>query len=243
MGMQKIITNTRHLLMTGLILLFGSFTIVHAQDQKWIRVGETQCFFMDFGAEPQDTGPEGANYLTWPTQYGDEQDVVRMKGLWLGAKNFYDTVEGKVKSIKVIGAGPRQPDNQFNMIFPQSIKLIGRYYHPAVVVDNATGTSNILYDQLDELDPNLPCDRMVVSNFNTSIGVSVTRRIMGFMQPDHDDYFIHEFIFKNSGIINEAGDEYHQTLNDFYVYFSTRPAFAGVTASGWGSSNWGSDAS
>ena len=209
------------------VLMFSNTTF--AQDQRWIIVGETQCFFMDYGAETE----RELNFLTWPTQYGDNQHTLRMNGLWLGARNFFDPVENKEKSVKVIGSGPRLPANHYTMIFPQSIKLIGRHSHPVVAVDNQTGTNNLLYDQVDDYDSNLPCDRMVVAEFNTSMGISVTRKVYGFTQPDHDNYFIQEYVFKNTGIYNENGDVHHQDLQDFWVYLCWRPAFAGVTSSGW----------
>jgi hypothetical protein len=224
----------------GLLLIAGSFVSAPAQEQRWIVVGETQSFFMDYGTECELVA--NRNYLSWPTQYGDNQLTTRMKGLWIGAKNFYDPVEKKTKGVKVIGAGPRLPANQFTMIFPKGIKLIGRNYPTMVVVDQKIGTNNTLYDVLDDVDENLPCDRMVVMQFNTSIGVSVTKKVMGFMQQNHDNYFIHDYVFKNTGIYNEAGDVHKQALQDFWVYFNYRYGFAGVTSSGFGSA-WGAFAS
>ena len=105
----------------GLILIASCFFTVSGQDQRWIRVGETQCFFKDFGAEPETT-PE--NFLTWPSQYGNNQHTTRMKALWIGATNFDDPVADKIFSIKVIGSGPRFSDNQFTMIFPHVIIIL-----------------------------------------------------------------------------------------------------------------------
>jgi hypothetical protein len=232
--------NQYWMLGTVLMLILGSTRQVFTQDQKWMRVGETQCFFFDYGAEPEYAA--NTNFLTWPTQYSDNQTTMRNNGMWMGARDFYDTVEDKNKSVKVIGIGPRPADNELTMIFPQSIKLVGRYYPPTVVVDDQIGTNNTLYDVLDELDENLPCDRMIVDHFNTSIGVSVTKKILAFTQQNHDNYFIFDFIFRNTGIINAAGDVYQQTLNDFWVYFTYRHAFAGVTSTAFGST-WGSFAS
>jgi len=215
----------------SIIFIGATFSFDQAQDMRWIVVGETQCFFMDYGSELELVANK--NFLTWPTQYGDGQHTIRQKGLWLGATDFYDPVEAKQKTVKVIGSGPRLPSSHYTMIFPQSIKLIGRFSHPVINVDQQIGTSNTLYDLVDDYDQNLPCDRMVVSKFNTSMGISVTRKVMAFTQPDHDNYFIQEYVFKNTGIYNKAGDEYHQDLNDFWIYYCWRPAFAGVTSSGW----------
>ncbi|MBN2013516.1 hypothetical protein JW960_29575 [candidate division KSB1 bacterium] len=217
-----------------MIMAAGSIHMSIAQEQRWIRIGESQCYFRDDGAETE----SDLNYLAWPALYGDNQHTTRNKAIWFGATNFFDPVEGILKSVKVVGAGPRYPENQPNMIFPQSIKLIGKFPHPTVIVDQQIGTNNTLYDVLDEVDYDLPCDRMVLVKYNSSMGVSVTRKIMAFTQENHDDYFIHELTIKNTGIYNKAGDVYEQTLENFWVYNSWRYAFAGVTSTGWGST-WG----
>jgi hypothetical protein len=220
----------------GLVLIAGVFLPAAAQDQRWLRVGETQSFFVDYGTETELVANQ--NYLTWPTQYGDNQHTTRQKSVWIGARNFYDPVEKKIKGVKVIGAGPRLPANNSTMLFPQYIKLVGRSYPPTVVVDNQVGTSNTLYDALDDMDENLPADRMVEMKFNTSMGVTVTKRVYAFTQQNHDNYFIHDYVFKNTGIINAAGAVYEQPLHDVWFHFGYRYAFAGITSSGFGST-WG----
>jgi hypothetical protein len=236
--MNKLDSKIRHLLLVmNLILAAGTFYTVTAQDQRYIHIGETQCFFKDYGCELE-LQPD--DFLIWPAQYDNvNQHTTRMKGLWIGAKNFNDPVLNKKLNVKVIGIGPRLPANQFTMVFPQSIKLIGKYYHPKVIVDDQIGTSNELYDKLDDLDDKLPCDRMVAIKFNTSIGVSVTRKILYFTQQNHDNYFIQEYVLKNTGIYDKQGDVLEQTLQDFWVYFNYLYAFAGVTSSGFGAT-WGS---
>jgi len=232
--MPKIKSKTYFLFLIAILATIGLFSdVASAQEQRWIIIGETQCFFMDYGAEDEPNVEGEQDYLTWPTQYGDDQYTCRMNGLWLGARNFHDPVENKEKTVKVIGSGPRLPANHYTMIFPQSIKLIGRDYHPQIEVDKQTGTTNTLYDLVDEYDSNLPCDRMVIAEFNTSLGISVTRKVYGFAQQNHDNYFIQEYVFKNTGIYNENKDIYPQDLEDFWVYFNWRPAFAGVTSKGW----------
>lgn len=235
--MKKTNLNLRLLLSAaGLVLIAGAFGPSAAQDQRWLRVGETQSFFVDYGTETELVANQ--NYLTWPTQYGDNQHTTRAKGVWIGARNFYDPVEKKIKGVKVISAGPRLPANNSTMLFPRTIKLVGRSYPPQVVVDNQVGTSNTLYDALDDMDENLPADRMVEMEFNTSMGVTVTKKVYAFTQQNHDNYFIHDYVFKNTGIINAAGETYTQTLHDVWFHFDYRYAFAGVTSSGFGST-WG----
>jgi hypothetical protein len=223
-------------------LIASSFQLSFAQELRWIRVGQLQSFFKDYSneceLEPGGTG--SINFLTWPSQYGDNQYTMRAKGLWMGATNFYDPVEKKIKSVKVIGSGPRYDDaNSPQEIFSRSIKLIGRSAPPTVYVDAASGSSNSLYDVLDDVDPTLPCDRMVVNTYNTSMGISVTRKVLAFTQQNHDNYFIHDYVLKNTGIYNVAGDTVRRTITGFRVYFNVRTAFNGVTTTG-STSTWGS---
>jgi len=241
MSILRKVTQWTTVCLTGVLVALSAGE-VSAQQSKWIRVGELQSYFRNLGAEWEAADQTPYNFLTWPTLYGDDQHTVRARGLWLGATDFDDPVEGKVKSVKVVGIGPRLSDNWDTMIFPETFKLIARTPHPAVTVDNQNASTIQLYDTPDEFDAALPSDRMIISKFHTSMGVSVTRKIMAFTQQNHDDYFIYNIVLKNTGIYNGEGDVMEQTLENFYAYFITRYAFAGVTSLEWGST-WGSFAS
>lgn len=223
-----------------LVLLIVSFLLItfvlNAQDSRWLRVGQLQSYIFDYGAEHE----MKVNSFSWPAQYGDNQHTSRMKHIWLGARNFVDKLENdKLKSVKVVGPGPRYDVNAFpGMVFSRSIKLIARSPKPSVRVDKKPASHNELYDIPDKIDPTLLCDRMVIMKFNTSLGVSVTKKVMAFSQQNHDNYFIYEYTFKNTGIYDAAGNTNQQTLNDFWIHFGYRYAFAGVTSTGWGST-WG----
>jgi hypothetical protein len=230
----------------GITILFGSVQIARAQEIRWLSVGQLQSFIVDYGVENEYT-PLAQDVFSWPTQYGTNQYTSRSKSLWIGSSNFYDPVEKKTKLVKVIGSGPRYDDaNSPGMIFTKTIKLIGRTNRPTVIVDGTLASGIQQYDAVDEVDPNLPCDRMVVSTFNTSMGISVTKKVMAFTQQDHDSYFIYDYVFKNTGIYDAAGDVYKQDLNNLMIHFGYRYAFSGVTSTGWGStwgafsSEWGS---
>jgi hypothetical protein len=168
-----------------------------------------------------------------------------MKGLWIGCKNFNDPVENKLKSVKVIQSGPRDFPDRPNQIFPVELKLVGKNAYPNVNVDNTDASDNIIYDLVDEIDATLPADRMVLIRFNTSIGISVTKKVLAFANSEHGNYFIYDYVFKNTGIYDRQGNVLEQTLQDVWFYFFYRYAFAGVTSlafgSTWGefSSTWG----
>ena len=54
-------------------------------------------------------------------------------------------------------------------------------------------------EQIDEYEPNLPADRVVINVVNTSMGLTMTRKIYAFSHPNHDDYFIKEYTLQNTG--------------------------------------------
>ncbi|MBN1155313.1 hypothetical protein JXB12_10390 [candidate division KSB1 bacterium] len=238
---KRIIMNDKNLLLVFLIC-FLSISLIsgsHAQDIRWLRVGELQSPYNEVGAEYEvEFSNNTSNYFSWPAQYSIDQTVTRMKCVWIGCTDFDDPVEKKVKGVKIIGSGPKStamPDQ----VFPQEIKLIGKFAHPAVTVDDVRATVLDQYDILDEIDPDLPCDRMVYVRYNTSIGITVTKKIMAFAQPEHGNYHINEWVFKNTGIVDAQGNEYPQTLSNVWFYFFYRYAFGGLTAAGSFSDVWG----
>lgn len=238
---ERMNMNYKNLILVFLIC-FLCVSIVHlsnAQDIRWMRVGELQSPYNEVGAEYEvEFSNNTSNYFSWPAQYSIDQTVTRMKSLWIGCTDFNDPVEKKKKGVKVIGSGPKataMPDQ----VFPVEIKLIGKYEHPTVMVDDIRATVLDQYDICDEIDPDLPCDRMILVRYNTSIGISVTKKVMAFAQPEHGNYFINDYVFKNTGIIDADGNEYPQTLNNVWFYYFYRYAFGGLTASGSFSDVWG----
>jgi len=212
--------------------------ISFAQDIRWLRVSELQTPINEVLAEYEGEFTQGnTDFLSWPAQYGIDQTTMRMTSLWIGCKNFDDPVEGKVKSVKVVGSGPKSVAD-VNQIFEKEIKLIGKYPHPIVVVDDQNATVTNTYDLVDDLDGNMDADRMVVVKCNSSIGISVTKKVMVFANSQHGNYVIYDYVFENTGIIDRAGTVKSQTLQDVWFYSLYRFAFAGVTSNAFGST-WG----
>ena len=234
----------RFLLMMSLCI-FSSSYVAYSQAYKWLRVGELQSPFNIVGAEfeLEFSGiiSTGFNCVSWQPQYSIDQSISRSKGFWIGCKNFNDPVQKIIKPFKVIGSGPKTTAD-LGQIFPQSIKLIGKYNHPNVVVDDAESSTISSYDVLDEVDPNLPCDRMIVITFNTSIGISVTKKIMTFSQSNHGNYFIYDYVFKNTGIIDRAGSIQAQPLDSVWFFWNYRHAYGGVSSLVY-NPTWGAQAS
>lgn len=228
-------------LVVGMIgLMLAGIDATNAQTIKWLRVGQLQAPISETGAEYEsefNVPNTSGNYLSWPVQYNIDQTVMRSNGMMIACKNFNDPVEHKPKGVKVVSTGFKAVLDAFQ-IFPQEIRLIGKRYHPKVFVDGARATVLDSYDILDEVDPNLPCDRMVVVRFNTSMGISVTKKVMAFASSNHSNYFIFDYAFVNTGIVDRAGTVQSQTLDSVWVYFMYRYAFGGISSAGSGST-WG----
>jgi hypothetical protein len=229
-------------IITACCLIYSCMNTLNAQSVKWLRVGDLQAPISETGSEFEGEFPgtnTSGNFFSWPVKYNIDQTVNRSKTFLIGCKNFFDPVENKLKGVKVIGSALIATADP-NQIFPKELKLIGKNYHPVVSVDDRLASALDNYDVLDEVDPNLPCDRMVVVKFNTSMGISVTKKVMAFANSKHGNYFIFDYVFKNTGIIDRAGtvQQPRQTLDSVWVYFFTRYAFGGVTSGGYGST-WG----
>ena len=242
---KKSTAGIRYLLLVLSIGVVCSANTTFAQRLKWLRVTPLQAPINEIGAIYESEVGENGDFQVWPAQYGILQTTYRAKGFWIGCKHFDDPMERKVKSVKVVGAGPRDGSSWSQMVFPQVLQLLGREYHPKVVVDDQNASELNTYDLLDGRDPNLEADRVMLVKFNTSIGISVTQRTLAFDNSNHDNYYIKDWVFKNTGIYNATGDVKTQTLDSVWFYFVDRAAFSGVSVPGYGqgwgawSSNWG----
>jgi hypothetical protein len=242
---NKKITILLPALIFGICFLYSS-NFIQAQEIKWLRVSDFQVPVNDIGAIVEGEFTQGStDYSAWPALYGSNQFTKRADGLWIGCKGFDDPVEGKIKSVKVIGAGPRPAPDRINQIFEKEFKLYGKKTHPIVVVDDQNATQNNTYDVLDGTDENLVGDRMTVVKFNTSMGISVTQKTIQFVNSVHGNYVIRDYVFKNTGIYNRNGDVKQQTLKDVWFYWLYRFAFSGEANDGYGqgwaawSDTWG----
>jgi hypothetical protein len=223
-----------------------------AGDLKYLRCGSLHSFFGARGTEPEyprhsaSSGLRECDGLWWPAEYGDALSNMRAKAFWIGTKNFIDPVLQTKFAYKVVGIGPRDNPAEAAMAFPVEHKLIGKFNHPLVLVDGLPATENDYEDVLDEVDDDLVADRMIVTRVNTSIGITVTRKIMAFSQQQNDNYFVYEYIFKNTGIIDNKGTTVENALDDVVFHFQHRYAPGGGEPvpgynEGWGiwESTWG----
>ena len=140
--------------------------------------------------------------LRWPAFYRI-QDNQAAKGLWLGAKNFYDPIVDKDYQYKVVHAGPRHLDIE-NETIPLELKMFGKYDHPNVLVDGDPSTNLQYTDNVDVVDKNLISDRKILNVVQTSLGIKMKRKIYAFTHPDHQNYHIQEYTFINNGCFDKS---------------------------------------
>lgn len=221
-----------------LLLSTGAMQQVHGQGQaKWLGVGSLNNFYMPIGIEREHALVSSQQYgLRWPALY-DLQDMQAAKGFWIGTTNFTDEA-GNDFPYKVIHAGPRVPG--IGSFFPIEHKMVGRFPSVDVLVDDEE-TLNVA-DDVDEVDPNLPADRMVYTKLHSQIGITVERRVYQFSQEFHDNYHILEYTFTNTGR-STASDNVtlpNKTLTDVMFFWQYRYSVVRQTryvignATGWG---------
>lgn len=208
------------------ITLLFLYATSFGQTTKWVSVGSLHNWYSSAGCEVE-VGRTGLQEdqqdgLRWPALY-KYQDSQAAKALWIGALNYNDAIAGKVFNYKVVHMGPRVQDVKSEFM-PEEFKLVGRFNHPTVYVDGIQAGKLDYLDFVDEVDQELISDRMLVNVVNTSIGITMTRKIYAFSQQNHDNYFIYDFSFKNTGIVDLDGTINQQTLEEMMVYYQYRYA-------------------
>ena len=198
------------------------------QEVKWLSNNALRSWFSNMGAEPEYCRRLRATYiavdqidgLCWPNEFN-----VRMKGvkagkaLWIGTTNFADPVSNTTYPHKVICIG-KDAIYSGTEVFADELSLMGRFPHPGVYVDGVSASARDYDDIIDKEDNTLSADRVMMNRFHTSIGVSVTRKVLSFSQQYHNNYYIYEYTFKNTGIIDESGQKkLNATLNNVVFYY------------------------
>jgi len=219
------------------VLFIGSQSVV-AQTYKWMAIGSLHNWYSEMGCEIE-VGRPGANQqdgLQWPAILR-KQDSQAAKGLWMGAKNFTDET-GLTYDYKVVHIGPRA--NGVGEVFPETFEMVSKYEPPRVLVDGLLSYGKSTEN--DDVDPGIDADRMIYNVVNTQLGVTMERKILAFSHQDHDNYFVYEYTYTNTGNVDDDSEIElpNNEIQDFYVYFQYRysPCFQSRfvigNASGWG---------
>jgi hypothetical protein len=243
MKKMEISYQNRLLLLAVSLMIISGFQKAFTQERRWLRIGDVHSFFSERGAEVEleAGGADPANWFSWPAAYGLRHQCIRGKALWVGCRNFNDVVAQRTYSYKVVGVGPRIAAVT-DQLFEDELKLIAKYNHPVVVVDGEGATVQTDYDMWDEENNGIPSDRMIVIRINTSLGATITKKVMAFTHQDHDNYFIYDYVIKNTGIIDRDGTVDPQPLEDLIFFLNYRYTLSGesVTAFGVGWGDWNS---
>ena len=222
--------------------------VTGAQQIKWIWVSQLRNWFSNGGAEIE-YGRRSRSFLAtdqldglqWPAE-NLNQDVSVGKSVWIATTNFADPVDGRTYPHKAACAG-RGFMYLGSEIFPETFSLVGRFGHPTVLVDDFKASDLDVNDELDEVDPALPADRMIYNKTHTSIGVSMRRKVLAHTQQFNDNYYIYEYVFVNDGITDGSGQKkIDRTLTDVVFHLQFRYGFAGESyRQGWAAtgSAWG----
>ncbi|NOZ75558.1 MAG: hypothetical protein GXO90_09345 [FCB group bacterium] len=209
-----------------LFLMTLGLTNLQGDETKWIAIGQLHDWFSDGGSEIE-VGrrhliPDQQDGLQWPAQYR-YQDVKAAKAFWIGAANYSDPLSGQTYTAKVVHVGPRVL-NELSEFMPQDFRLLGRYKHPLVYVDGLPGSDMDYLDIVDDVNENLPSDRLLINTVNTSLGITMTRKIYAYSRPGFDNFYIYVYSFKNTGIYDLEGDTHSLTLDGVTFFWQERYA-------------------
>ncbi len=226
-------------------LLFGVMLIgfaLPAQAQfsnKWLSAGSLHNWYSEVGSECEECGfvRTQQDGMRWPGIYRF-RDMQAAKGIWLAATNVTDDI-GTSFPFRVVHVGPRV--SGAGEFFPQKFELVGRFEPPLVTVDGGISEPEA-FMVVDRVDPDILPDRMLVNEVNTLLGLTMERRIMQFSQEYHDNYHVMEYIFTNTGNVDDDPDIElpNQTLEGVYIFPQWRWSVAKETryiignGTGWG---------
>jgi len=233
----------------GLAVFVQVYIPLQGGETTFMAIGNLHNWYHSAGCEIE-VGrtyqiPDQQDGLRWPALY-ETQDCQAAKALWIGATNYQDPIADRLYEYKVVHIGPRVLD-EINEFMPVEFRMIGKFETPQVYVDGVSGSKLDFLENVTEVDPDLPVERMIYNVVNTSIGITMTRKIYGFSQQNHDNYMIYEYVFKNTGIVDINGTTVNQTLNGVFFFFQYRYAVSreggpyGATGKYWlpQSTSWG----
>jgi hypothetical protein len=184
--------------------------------KRYVRVGTLQSRFTAYGSERawNDVYYEG---LTWPSDYNYTDNSV-IERQWIGCQDFTDSKSQTWENYCVAFTQAFAGTSVFPMVHKQTVKVD----LPLLFVDGSD-ISTAYRGEIDEIDPSQIPDAIVTNIVNTSMGVTMTRRILAFSQQWHDSYFIKEFTFKNTGYVNATNQKtLNATVKGFRFGFGVR---------------------
>ena len=205
-----------------LFLVFFLFAnnLTYASDIKWIRVGRMQTKVVDSGDQG---GSSRENTFAYTFNDNFYLSFYSHRGYHLGTPNWTDE-NGTVWPVKISGAGHGIADEIENTIPIADendvfIRKYMRYQPPTITVDGMR-LDEPFPQSGDAVDANKTgtADVLIESTINTSMGLTINQKVLAWSQINHDQYFIYDWTFTNTGNVDEDADIElgSQTLNDVY---------------------------
>ena len=215
----------------SLVLAFLLSSTTLATDARWIKVTSLHNFYQAIGSEPEEEfGDEQQFGMRWNAFY-DHQDMQAAKGMWIGTTNYADPLAGTTFNYKVAFCGPRpRPEISANEFMPVDFGMTGKFAAPTVIVDGELA-SDLDWD--DIVDPGgfdvfQNADRVIHNVVNTSVGITMERKVYAFSQQYYDNMMIHEYTFVNTGKVSQDESITHdQPLTGVYFHWQYRNSIAG----------------
>ena len=188
----------------ALLIVFISREGLNAQVpgslEKRVRIGTLQSHFTAYGFEWGWVEGTGFVGVQWPADYLFQDNAV-IERAWVAAENFVDADEDNWDSYGVYF----DESNVGTTVFPVVHEQIARFEMPVVYVDGIDITSPYK-NEVDIYDESIIPDRIVNNIVNTRLGLTMRKRIFAFSQQYHDDYFIKEYTFINTGNVDYDDD-------------------------------------
>lgn len=165
---------------------------VQGTEKRYIRVGELQSLFSAYGSERawNNLYYEG---LIWPASYPLQDNAV-IKRSWIACSDFTDAsgIQWEKYGINFT------LDYEKVSLFPMQLKQTARFA-PSLVYVNGNDITAPFAGEVDEVAADIVPDRIVTNVVNTTMGLTLTRRVLAFSQQYHNNYFIVEYTLTNTG--------------------------------------------
>ena len=191
-GKQQIVVLFMALMVTPLV--FGQMKS-HLINNIWVTRWDTETY---------SSGDDNFHRFTYPAGdfAGETKNYNnRGRGLWIGVKDFIDYADPNVDSVyydafvNQNGVGRSDP----GYTRPLSNRKYIRKPLPDILI-NLKNERHPNDHQLGSIiDGNLIADEMIETIYATRIGIQVTKRSYAFANPNHSNYIIQTYNFRNNG--------------------------------------------
>lgn len=204
-----------------LVLAVGISQFASGSALKWIKVGSFQSKAIDSGNQGE-SAP--GRYFMYYKYDHFEHEQEHALGWYIGVRSWTDE-SGAVHPVKINGAAhgtANETENTMPVPDNEGVTLhrYYRYQPPEITVDGFR-LDDPFPQTGDAVAPDkIPgtADVMVESTINTSMGLTVHQKVLGWSQKYHDDYLIYDWTLENTGNVNldDTIELPDQVLQDLY---------------------------